>query len=214
MGYVALLLLIVAIAGIFRADWRGSGTSWQVRWTASGSLAAVLLFLVLVFPVPSLNRWLWGHAPNMALQLTSVWPGGRLYLISVAFTLFGAALVLPTAYRSLHLSRAAAGAAVVVCSVWTIYQAEPFIRGGTRNRWTAEATRAAYRPSNLDLTLTSYAFLDTPQTFVHGVVDPQFEFRLLRGGTANDDQGRDDQQPERATQTRSARLHQKTSAVR
>jgi hypothetical protein len=46
-----------------------------------------------------------------------------------------------------------------------------------------EATRSAYRPSNLDLTVTSYAFVQIPPTFVNGVMDPEFEYRLLRNGS-------------------------------
>jgi hypothetical protein len=58
----------------------------------------------------------------------------------------------------------------------------PLVSIGFVNRRTLDATTAAFRPSNLDLTETSYAFLGEPPTFINGVDDPRFEYRLLNGG--------------------------------
>ncbi len=51
-------------------------------------------------------------------------------------------------------------------------------------RWSRAETARSHLGSNLDLTVTSLAaFLGTPATFVHGVIDPEFEFRLLQDGS-------------------------------
>jgi hypothetical protein len=63
-----------------------------------------------------------------------------------------------------------------------LYQAAPFLFLGKANRWTLDTTEQAYQPSNLNLTVTSYAFLGLPPTFNHGVMDPALEFRILQDG--------------------------------
>jgi len=61
-------------------------------------------------------------------------------------------------------------------------EAGAFINRGFGLRWSADDTQRSHLSSNLDLTVTSYAFLTVPPTFVNGVMDPLFEFRLLKSG--------------------------------
>lgn len=180
-GYVSLLLFVLTVAMVVRA-WRlGTGERGRIRAAALGSTVVALL-LSLVLPVPGLNSWAWHHAPSLAVELTSLWPMQRLYLVAVPFALFGAALVLPrgdTSGRHRWIGRAAVAAA----AFWTIYEARPFIARGFGDRWPLSTSQGAFRPSNLDLTVTSYAFFGLPSTHVNGVIDPQYEFRFLRGGS-------------------------------
>jgi len=167
---------------MFRADWRRGAEKGPLRSAAVGSAACAAILLVFVLPVPGITRLLWYSLPPGVLSLTSIWPFQRVYLVALPFALFAAAIVLPRAYSGWRMPRWAGYLAIALGTAWTIYQAKAYISRGLGDRWTMEATRAAYRPSNLDMTITSYAFVQTPPAFVNGVIDPQFEYRLLRGG--------------------------------
>ncbi|HEX2101698.1 MAG TPA: hypothetical protein VHF69_13580 [Candidatus Synoicihabitans sp.] len=68
-------------------------------------------------------------------------------------------------------------AALVV--LWTAWQALPFLQRGLNTRWSEEESRRRHLASNVDLTVTSYAFLGLPPTFMHGVMEPWAEFQLI-----------------------------------
>jgi hypothetical protein len=180
-GYLLWLIFSGSLLVLARAS--PAKVDRNARSAAAGLLAFTGLLLVLLLPVPFLTLFIWKHIPNMMLAVTNLWPMQRLYMVAVPFTLFGAALVLPAGWRELRPPRWL-GPLLVTCGAgWSLYQAQAFVGRGLGNRWTLEATRSAYLPSNLDLTVTSYAFYGVPSTFIYGVVDPQFEFRLQRGGT-------------------------------
>jgi hypothetical protein len=181
-GYVPWILLALTIAGLCRLDWRRNGRNRAILAAGAGSVAFVCLILLMVLPVHDLTRFLWDHVPYFALELTALWPTQRLYLVAVSFTLFGAALVLPRGFAGFRLPWWLGALAVILGLAWTFREARPFVRRGFGDRWTSESSQAAYRPSNIDITITSYAYLDSSPTFVNGSVDPQYEFRLLRGG--------------------------------
>jgi hypothetical protein len=183
LGYVPWILLGSSAVGMFRAGWRRGAERAQMRAAAPASLAVAALLLALVIPVPGLTHLLWYRMPAGVLSVTSIWPFQRVYLVAVPFILFGAAMVLPRAFAGVRIPLLAGLLTVALGLGWTAYQAKAFISRGMDDRWTIEATRSAYRPSNLDLTITSYAFVQAPPTFVNGVDDPQFEYRLLRNGT-------------------------------
>jgi len=143
-----------------------------------------LLLLVLLLPIPGLTRWLWLHVPFFVHSITNIWPTQRLYVIATGLAVLAGGSALPIWLETIGSSRyrwwpALAGAVLLG---WTLFQAQPFLRAGWRARWTADATRRSYAPSNLDLTVTSYSFLNTRSDFLAGVSDPRFEFRLLHDG--------------------------------
>ncbi len=183
LGYVPWLLFLLTLAGLWRRLWLQGTEKGPIRSAAWASVAAVGVLLVTVIPLPGINRWIWFHLPPGVLNLTNIWPNQRVYLVAVPFILFGAAVVLPRAYPGIRVPRWAFALAAVIGLSWTLYQAEAFIARRKNDRWREGATDSAYRPSNLDLTVTSYAFIQIPQSFVFGVADPQMEFRLLRNGT-------------------------------
>jgi hypothetical protein len=149
----------------------------------AATLAGVaLLFLLLLMPIPGLTRWLWLHVPFFVHSITNIWPTQRLYLIATGVAVLAGGSALPSWWETIGSSRhrwwpALAGAVLLG---WTLFQAQPFLRAGWRARWTPDATRRSYAPSNLDLTVTSYSFINTRSDFLAGVSDPRFEFRLLR----------------------------------
>jgi hypothetical protein len=183
LGYVPWILFLLTLVGLFRAPWRRGTGNGPIRAAAAGSVAVTLFLLLLVLPVPGLTHLLWFSLPPGVLSLTSIWPFQRLYLVALPFVLFAAAMVLPKAFSDFRLPRWVAFCAVILGLAWTGYQAKAFISRGLSDRWTMPATRSAYRSSNLDLTVTSYAFVQIPPSFVYGVMDPAFEYRLLRNGT-------------------------------
>jgi hypothetical protein len=181
-GYVPWILFGFALAMVLRSPALRDGEAAGNRASAFGSIVVALL-LALTLPVPGLTSWMWHHVPGIAVELTSLWPMQRVYLVAVPFALFSAALVLPRVSTLGRRVRWVGRVAVAGAAVWTLHEARPFISRGFRDRWYMETTQGAYRPSNLDLTVTSYAFFGVPPTYVNGVVDPQYELRFLRGGT-------------------------------
>jgi hypothetical protein len=181
VGYVALGLVGLSLFLALRRS-RDHGPDGAFRLVGIGCALAALVLVVMDLPVPLLTLWAWRRVPVGAFKLTTEWPMQRLYLVAVALCSFAAGIVLPRQWRTLKAPRWVAPLAMLLALAWVGYQAKPFIARGMANRWTLDTTRSAYRPSNLDLTITSYAFIGPPPTYVHGVTDPRFEFRILRNG--------------------------------
>jgi len=181
LGYAGLALVPLGAWLCFRRP--VPGESRAPRLPGALAVAVALGLLLLVLPVPGLTFFVWRHLPVTVYQLTTEWPVQRLYLIALAFLVFGTALLLPPLDRLRGRARGLAAAAAALAMGWTLYQAQAFVGRGFSNQLTAADTMSGYRSSNLDLTVTSYAFLGTPPTYVHGVMDPTFEYRLLRNGT-------------------------------
>jgi hypothetical protein len=141
-----------------------------------------LVLIVLDLPVPVVTSWLWSHVPDRVLTLTTQWPMQRLWLVVVPLACFAAALAsaaVPAPGKGARFAGWAAGLAILG---WSAHEARPFIARGIANRWSMPVTESALRPSNLDLTITSYAFFGPPPNFSHGVLDPLFQFRILSNG--------------------------------
>jgi len=180
LGYVSWALLgLVIVALILKPLREEDRSSW---WAAAGCALAASALLVLVLPMPQVTLWAWKHVPFVVLELTAQWPMQRLYLVAVGLCVFGAAALLPGRWASLGPPRWLGPLVLCAAFGWVLNQARPFIARGIGDRIALDETEAYYRPSNLDLTITSYAFVGPPPTYVHGVMDPQFEFRILRNG--------------------------------
>ncbi len=181
IGYVALGLIGFSLFLALRSS-RDLKHEGALRLGGIGCALAALVLVVMDLPVPLITLWAWRHVPVEAFKLTTEWPMQRLYLVAVALTVFGSGIIIPAQWRTLKMPRWVAPAAMLLALAWVAYEARPFIARGMANRLTLDTTRSAYRPSNLDLTVTSYAFVGVPPTYVHGVMDPRFEFRILRNG--------------------------------
>ena len=181
-GYVAWALLALTIVLVVRARGRRADAGGPERIAAAGACLTAFLLLFLTFPVPGITYWLWRHMPLPVLEMTFLWPMQRLYLVALGFTVFGAALMIPAGWQGLVARRWVASALVAGALAWTLYEAVPLVSIGFVNRRTADATLAAFRPSNLELTETSYAYVGESPTFINGADDPRFDYRLLKGG--------------------------------
>lgn len=178
LGYGHWLLLAIVTGGIWEGWLRGKR---DLVWLAHLALLAGAIFLlVLTLPVPHVTLFLWSKLPDVFCQLTNIWPMQRLYLVATALIILASAGPLTLWFENRRRSFFYGLGAL--CLLWTAFQAAPFLQRGFNNRWAESTTKKSHRPTNLDLTLTSYAFLGTPASFVHGVTDPLLEFRLLSGG--------------------------------
>lgn len=182
-GYAFWLLLaavvIAAAAGLRR--WQGE-LARSRGWIGLSLIGMIVLLLLLTLPVPHVTEWLWGRMPVSVEVMTTEWPMQRLYLVAAALTVFGAALVLPAALAPGPRGRRLLGALLALALAWSGWEGAKFISRGHAMRWDADASRRSHLASNLDLTVTSYAFFQVPPTFVNGVMDPLFEFSLVKSG--------------------------------
>jgi hypothetical protein len=181
MGYVALGLVGLSLFLSLMRPTEGD-PGGTIRFAALGCSIAAIVLVIMDLPIPFITLWAWQRVPVGAFKLTTEWPMQRLYLVAVGLTVFAAGSILPRQWRVLKAPRWVAPIAMMLAVAWVLFQAKPFIARGIANRWTPETTQSAFRPSNLDLTITSYAFVGPPPTYVHGVMDPRFEFRILRNG--------------------------------
>lgn len=177
LGYAHWLLLGVAGFGVWHTRTARPDASWLARL---GLTAGAMLLLALVLPVPVLTPWLWNLVPRFAIMLTSIWPMQRLYLVATALIIFAA--VGPLLHLMASRRRPLVWGAFGLALGWTAFQAGPLLQRGFVSRWSESATRESHLSTNIDLTRTSYAYLDLPDVFVNGVMDPLDQFRLLRPG--------------------------------
>ncbi len=155
--------------------------------------AAVLALLVLLFPLPHLNPWLWTHIPEVIKRITYYWPMQRFYLIIAGILAFAGQLALDpqsggTGERAPSPKPARHGAAcsplpailLALACTWSLWESRQFIRAGLQRTSSAAVSDRALRPENLLLMNHSYGlFPALPPYFSNGVMDPEDETRLL-----------------------------------
>jgi hypothetical protein len=179
LGYT-LWILVGAAAGSAARRLRWGLPADAMGRALATATAGFLLLLVLALPVPGLSAGLWDLVPTAAMNITNIWPQQRLYLVAAVLAVLVAGMRWPglawATWAAGRGPRLLLGAALF----WSIIQTVPFLHRGFADRWSEADSRNAHLSSNLDLTITSYAYLRPPATFVHGVRDPAFEFRFLR----------------------------------
>lgn len=169
LGYVLMALAAVSLGlAVFRR-----------HRPAMLLLAVGALLFTLTAPVPALHPWLWNHAPAAAFNLTNQWPMQRLYLLITMLIITAFALVWRPPVVRLPAVRDALRLVLLAAVLWTSWQGLRFIGRGFATRQSQEAITRGHAGSNIDLTPISYALLGAPGSFINGVMDPAFEFRLL-----------------------------------
>ncbi len=142
-------------------------------------LALSALLFVMTAPVPGLHFWLWSHAPAAVFNLTNQWPMQRLYLLITLLVIFAFAQVWRAPQVRAKLLHDGLLLLSAVAIAWTAWQSFRFIGRGFATRQSDEAIRRGHVTGNINLTPISYALLGSPGSFLNGVMDPAFEFRLL-----------------------------------
>jgi hypothetical protein len=147
------------------------------RRPALVSLGAVaLLFSCLVFPIPGVNRWLWGAVPQGFIDITNAAPTQRLYAILAACTVTLAAACL-AAYPQKHRRYVAV---LGMGLLWSGLELKPFFLRGSVISNKRAVSEEALRPENLLLTRFSLGMLTYDNRFFsNGVVDFGMEQRVL-----------------------------------
>lgn len=180
LGYLLWLLLAATAWRILRAP---STVTWRERVAGSAALLAALVLLALVLPVPHLTSALWHLLPLSLGMITNVWPMQRLYLIGSVLVAAAAGLVWTRCPPVSPRGRSLALAVVTVGLAWSAVEAGFFVVSRGFNTWRGPAeTARGLRRDNIDLTVTSYSFLGTPDDFHYGPMAPWIEARLLRAG--------------------------------
>jgi len=155
---------------------------WRRNLRSLLLIAIAASYLTLTLPVPSLTPWLWNHLPTLFLSLTNQWPMQRLYLPATTLIIFGFALVWRAPPVTSPLARDLRRAVLVLVVGWTCWQSWHYLSRGFRSHKSAAETVQSHLPSNVELTLISYAIILTPGDFSNGVMDPAAGFRLLAPG--------------------------------
>lgn len=167
---------------------------WSARLELRLLVAACLLILALLLPVPALTDWLWGHLPEQIKRITFYWPMHRFYLVLAALLAVAGQLAL--AARSAEKGKDAPVSppfstlpftftlALVLACTWSLWESRQFVRAGSDRSASIADTLRRQRPENLLLMNHAYGlFSKLPERFSNGVVDPRAEVRLLARGT-------------------------------
>lgn len=176
LGYAHWLLLLLGVLGGIRAARERRSNNRKIEPVLALLGLVVVGLLVFTLPVPGITETAWQLLPDSVLGITNIWPAQRTLPVLTTIVILIAGLGLEAAIPRRPWS------AVVPLAVlgWVLAQAYPLLSYGMQSRWSNEASEQAHLSSNLNLTVTSYSFLGLPPSFVHGVMDPYLELRLLR----------------------------------
>jgi hypothetical protein len=187
LGYGLWAVLILSIILASRSIREPS-----VRLALRLLLVSTAGFLLLLAPIPGLNTWLWAHIPEAIVRITFYWPMQRFYPIIAALIVFGGQLALTASDldfvnsgTSLPGTRHWFLISIVGAScIWSLWESRQFIRAGADRTASSKASEIALRPENILLMNHSYGLFPVlPPYFSNGVMDPEFETRLLTPGT-------------------------------
>lgn len=168
LGYSCWLLGLLAL-GI--SLWKRTAAVWVL-------LAASLVLILLLTPVPGLNLFLWRAVPEAVRDITGIWAMYRLYLILACTVIFAAWLAFDALLRTAPAFRFVVYPIAAGMCVWSAMEADKFILTG----WRGPASgREVMMPENVPLTRYAYTnFPVLPDYYTHGVTEPHLEARLLR----------------------------------
>lgn len=161
---------------------------WQLRRTPQLEvrvmLGAAALLAMLLTPLPGLDFVLWNAVPAFIRNPTGNWVMNRLYLVLASTVIFGAATMVARGLLDKpRRSRILAVLVAVGCG-WSLAEAAKFAEGSRLLMRPPESATNLLRPENVSITRFSYLiFPRLPDTFSHGVMDPQMEHRLLARDT-------------------------------
>ncbi len=183
LGYLLWLLLGATWWRVLAVRPARGAISFRERLVVGSALAAAVFLFVLVLPVPGVTAHLWRLLPAQLGMITNIWPMQRLYLIGSVLVAGATGLAWTRIPPASRRGKLLAAIVVGVGLAWSAAEARFFIIDrGFASRRTAAETARLHRADNLDLTVTSYAFLGVPDTFYYGAMDPRFEARFLRAG--------------------------------
>jgi hypothetical protein len=147
-------------------------------------LGFAVFLAVLLTPFPGLDFALWNAVPGFIRNITGNWVMNRLYLVLASTTIFGVAVMVAGGLLDTPLRRRALAALVALGSVWSMVETIKFTHGSRLDNRPPESAVDMLRPENVLITRFAYLIYPRlPDTFSHGVMDPQMEHRLLARDT-------------------------------
>lgn len=176
LGYA--LWVAVGLLGI-RLFRRSSAFGWiAFAWVSS--------LVLLLTPIPDVNSALWRLVPATVRDITGNWVMNRLYVILALTSLTGLAVCCArTSEAAVAIEGVPRGRRwvsfliVAILSGWSVREAAKFAHGSDLLRWRGSA-ESFLRTENVQITRFAYlVYPNLPSYFSHGVMDPEFEFRLL-----------------------------------
>jgi hypothetical protein len=174
LGYsLWLLWLAVLVAAVRR------------RSAAGGFLAVSSLVLVLLLtPIPGLNRALWRAVPGVIVAVSGDYPMNRLYLLLAGFAALGGGLAAQALLeRNPRRGRVLYPALGLLC-LWSGFEGRKLALDASAEWPPPPSGRRAMMTENAGLTRYSYlSFPGLPPYYTHGVTDPRLESRLLERDT-------------------------------
>jgi hypothetical protein len=148
-------------------------------------LGASGLLLFLIFPVPVLNRLIWGSMPGAVIRITYYWPMQRFYLIAAALLAAAGQIACDEWSSRSKGTRILFAISLSACCSWSLLQARPFLLWAEVGTSSAADTARSLRPENRILMDHAYGlFAGLPPHFSNGVVDPRSEARLVPSPSA------------------------------
>lgn len=168
-GYLILASLAGAAAAAFlRPELRRTGLPLLLGYAA--------FCLCLILPVPLVSHGLWFHLPETWVDMTNIWPMQRFCLILAALAVVAA----QTAWAREAVPRKWTELLVVGALIWSAYQAGQVRSLAASRTHSDDETRRIDAEENVNLSEIGYQQLPRrPGYFIHGVMDPRMELRLL-----------------------------------
>jgi hypothetical protein len=147
-------------------------------------LGSAVVLLILLFPIPWLNRFLWESLPETVVGMTLYWPMQRFYILIAAATIVSAQrLIEVSSSQSRRISAVIIGS-LLVAGCWSAREFEKLGQLAERQTDTVHDASLWSRPENIAVQRHTYGlFPRRPAYFTHGVVEPRMESRLLDPAT-------------------------------
>jgi hypothetical protein len=143
-------------------------------------VTASFVLILLLLPIPGLNRLLWSSMPGAILRITYYWPMQRFYLIIAALTATAGQIAWDSCAPQAARFRLPVALLIAACCTWSLQQVGPFIRAAKAATSTPSDSTRSMRPENRLLMDHAYGlFPGLPPHFSNGVVDPRSEARLI-----------------------------------
>ena len=171
LGYgLWLVLLAGAVAWSFRPR----------LWAVGLLLASAGLLVLLLFPVPWIDRALWLSLPETVVGMTLYWPMQRFYILIAAAAVVCCQRLLREFPANRAIGRDAVLLGLLVATLWSAREAAKFIEMARLQSDTVLDSRRWSRLENVAVQRHTYGlFPRRPAYFTHGVVEPRMESRLL-----------------------------------
>ena len=153
--------------------------AWSFRprlWAVGLLLASAGLLVLLLFPVPWIDRALWLSLPETVVGMTLYWPMQRFYILIAAAAVVCGQRLLREFPANRAIGRDAVLLGLLVAALWSAREAAKFIEMARLQSDTVLDSRRWSRLENVAVQRHTYGlFPRRPAYFTHGVVEPRME---------------------------------------